>query len=443
MLNRLKQDVKPCLDARRWYVGFSGGLDSTVLLYALQTVLADIPSPKRPELMAVHINHGMQRDADRWQQHCEAVCRSLQIAFCSHTVTVGKANAEQSAREARFAVFAALLQAGDCLFLAHHQQDQAETLLYRLFRGAGVRGLSAMQCRRAFAKGWLLRPLLPYPRDVLLAFAREKRLDWVEDPSNQDSAYDRNYLRHRLIPVIEQRWPSAAAMISRAAGHLQEADQLLAELAGQDCETLGCGDDGEPWLALAGLAALSAARQKNLLRYWLLSCSLQPSADQLHALQHDVINAAADAVPELLLGDVLLRRFAGRLYVTKPGPHAVPEQTWQTEQVLQLPGIGRFALTEPRSLCLQVRARQGGERLRPAGSRHTRKLKTWLQEQGVPPWRRSRLPLFYQDDELLAVADLTLTESGAELLQGAQILRLPESTDCPGVPAHAIVQKPA
>jgi tRNA(Ile)-lysidine synthase len=414
--------LSPFRASRRWFVGFSGGVDSTVLLHAL----AHLPEGPWPEITAVHINHQLQSAANDWEQHCQQQAAGLGVGFRTIRVTVaGSANREAEARKARYAAFASLLEEGDCLLLAHHQQDQAETLLYRLFRGAGVRGLSAMQRVTLLERGTLVRPLLDLPRRAVLAYAGESGLRYVDDPSNVDVGYDRNYLRHRLVPVIEARWPSAGAALSRAARHLQEASLLLDELAAIDLSSCEQRDDAEPWIDLSGISLLSLSRQKNLLRYWLEKKGVVLAEEQQRVLQEEFLLAAEDRQPCLVNGEKTLRRFRGRLYVTSARPVAWSDPiSWHGLGVCHIPGYGRLALSPPQDLALTVEPRRGGEVVKPEGSAHTRTVKNLLHESQIPPWQREQIPLVFLDGEIVAVADLFHAEGALDKLRGSRVVRV-------------------
>ena len=423
MLQALQQEVTPFLAARRWLIAFSGGMDSTVLLHAVQQTLQQLPADNKPELIALHVHHGMQAAADEWQQHCADMAASMGVQFVAERITLAaNGSRELAAREARYRVFARHVQEGDCLLLAHHQDDQAETMLYRLCRGAGLHGLGAMRSRRPFGRGWLLRPLLACQRQALASYAAQHELHWVDDPSNCEEHHDRNFLRRQIMPLLQSRWPQAVASMARAARHLQQAQSLLDELAELDLLAAGHGNDGEAWLGIAGLSRLSPARQNNLLRYWLRQQQLPLSEKQLHTLLSTVIESQPSAMPALRIGGWVLRRYRQRLYLCAAQPEPLLPCDWHTGGVLHLPDGCCYRLSEPRNMVLQVRPRCGGEKIRLPGSRHSRLLKTLLQERQQPAWRRDRLPLFYYQGELLAAGEW-LSEQGEAVLRGARIVR--------------------
>jgi tRNA(Ile)-lysidine synthase len=409
---RLRQAMQPWRTAPAWRIAFSGGLDSSVLLH----LLADWAEHEElPPLSAIHVHHGLQPAADAWPEHCAQVCARLDIPLDIVRVQVAPgASLEQAARRARYAAFAERLGPGEILLGAQHRDDQAETLLFRLLRGAGVRGLAAMPVSRSLGCGTLLRPLLGCSRAELHAYAQSHGLAWVEDPSNADERFTRNFLRRRVMPLLAERWPQLAASLSRSAGHLGEAQQLLEELAEMDL-LAARGACALPWLPLpsldlSGVAVLSDARQRNLLRHWLAPLSRMPDSDHW-AGWYDLRDAAADATPIWKLADGELHRAEGRLWwlsgdwLKPPQPFDLP--CGALGEPVELPGNGRVNLSgELPQGHWHLRYRVGGESLQVPG-RGRRDLKRLLNEMRVPPFVRSRLPLLFDGDELVAVANLT------------------------------------
>jgi len=408
--SRLLRALAPWLASPKWWVAFSGGLDSSVLLHALARLAA---SHALPPIGAIHVHHGLQAVADDWPTHCQAICDRLDVPLQVVRVQVAPgASLERAARNARYAAFADCLGEGELLLTGQHRDDQAETLLFRLLRGAGVRGLAAMPAERALARGRLLRPLLDVPRAELEAYARDHGLDWIEDPSNQSLAHSRNYLRQRVMPVLQQRWPQAAASMARTAALMAEAQVLLDELAVQD---LGVAQSASrfdwlplPSLSLPALRALTPARQRNALRHWLADLTLAPDGDHWAGWEA-LRDARADASPRWRLAGGELQRGEERVWWLPDGwsEAAVGPIDWPDPAVvLTLPGNGSLRLAGPPPLGrLQVRYRQGGEVLAVPG-RGRRDLKRLLNEAGLPGFVRARLPLLYRDGELIAVANL-------------------------------------
>ncbi len=408
--SRLLQVLGPWRQAPAWRVAFSGGLDSTVLLHLLAR-LRD--SHALPPLSAIHVHHGLQAEADAWVEHCRVQCAALGIPLAVRPVRVmAGASLERAAREARYAAFAGLLGEGEALLAAQHRDDQAETLLLRLLRGAGVRGLAAMPASRALAAGWLVRPLLGVGRGELESWARAQGLAWIEDPSNRDTALARNFLRREILPRLARHWPAVGAVLARDAEQLAEADALLGELAELDLAVARTPAAPEwlalPSLALAPLLALSEARQRNLLRHWLRSLTLLPEREHW-AGWDDLRDAGAAAAPVWRLAGGELQRAGGRIWwlsgewLRRP---VAPVEPWADPALpLSLPGNGRVWLEGAApGAGLRIAYRRGGEVLELAGRGH-RDLKRLLQESGVPAFVRGRLPLLYCGQQLLGVAN--------------------------------------
>lgn len=406
MLTRL--ELERWRSASGWCVALSGGLDSSVLLYLLHAYLQQ---QSGPPLRAVHIQHGLQAAALAWPQHCLRLCDRLGVPLEILEVQVAAtASVEQAARQARYQAFADNLQPGEVLMLGQHADDQAETLLLRLLRGAGVRGLQAMPLQRALGQGQLARPLLQIPRQQLLDYALARQLDWVEDPTNQQDDYDRNYLRNQVMPLLKQRWPGTLAVFSRTCRQMQRSAALLDELAGQDLQQAACRPQPDwlqlPTLQLQELRKLSRERQINLLRYWLGDKTLLP--DERHWAGWDSLcRAGTDAQPQWQLDNGVLVRSGQQLYwlatdwLEQP---VAPELTISTAGNYLLPGNGVLEIQGPLAQELEVCYRQGGEQMQLAG-RGRRDLKRLLQEAQVPWFVRQRLPLLFHKQQLVAVAN--------------------------------------
>ncbi len=408
--SRLLLNLEPWRNAAQWHIAFSGGLDSTVLLYVLATLSQ---TESLPALNAIHVHHGLQAAADAWPEHCQSVCAALGVPLKVMGVQVQSgASLERAAREARYQAFIETLHDNEVLLTAQHRDDQAETLLFRLLRGAGVRGLSAMPRQRPLGRGNLLRPLLDVSRAELEAYATEQGLSWIEDPSNQDRQFSRNFLRHQIFPVLTARWPQAAATMARSAAHLNEAQGLLDELAQIDLARASSGGEfdwlGLPSLELAPLAQLSVARQRNALSHWLEPQTRLPDTDHWSGWA-DLRDAAGDAAPVWRLADGELHRAGGRIWwLGGCWLHAVPAAgAWPDPSIaLSLPGNGVLAFTgQIPDGPLHIRYREGGEAMDLPGRGH-RDLKRLLNERAVPSFVRGRLPLLYRGEQLLAVANL-------------------------------------
>ncbi|MBY4675659.1 tRNA lysidine(34) synthetase TilS [Marinobacterium arenosum] len=392
-------------NVRRWLIGHSGGLDSQVLLHL---AARHIP---RDRLLVVHVNHQLQAAADYWVQFCQRNAQRLKLAF--HLETVSPVDrSEQAARDARYAAFEQLLQAGDCLLLGHHADDQAETLLFRLLRGSGLTGLGGMPRQRPLGAGQLLRPLLDQPKSVLLQWAETARLDWVEDPSNRQLDYDRNYLRNEVMPRLAQRWPGFSRRWSRTADQLRETEQLLNRLLDRELQPLLLEDGGFDCQSLAGRPD---DEQRALLRRWLQPDGVLLNRDQLQRVIGQLVNARADAQPRLRLADRELRRYRQRLYLRPAkslpidpfdGPLQPGEQRLSDGRLQIAPGQGGLKTLQG----LQLVRRQGGERLSPQGRGGSCSLKQLLQEAGIAPWWREHWPLIVSDGKIVAVPRICVCE---------------------------------
>lgn len=398
--------------APHYIIAYSGGLDSHVLLHACATL-----NP-RPTLRVIHINHGLQHAASDWAQHCQHVCQALGLPCTVLTVSVPKnshMSLEAAARQARYAALAEQLQANEGLLTAHHQDDQAETFLLNALRGAGGLGLAAMPACRAFHAGYLGRPLLHVSRAELAAYAAEQGLSFIEDPSNAAQNFDRNFLRHSIMPHLQQRWPSCTQTLARAAQWQGENQQLLDTLLAQQLPAYA-GTQAQT-LSVQRLLSAPLPLQKALLRHWLQQLNLPlPSAKKLQHILSDVLAARADAMPCVQWTGAEVRRYRDDLYALKPlSPHDpkqvivwddrqaplyVPSLQW-TLSVAEWDYLAAVLASQPERL-LTVRFRQGGEviqrRQRPNVS-----LKQLLQEAGIPPWQRSRWPLLYWGEQLVVI----------------------------------------
>lgn len=426
-----------CFDSkRRWIVAYSGGMDSHVLLHLIARICNSLPGSK-PQILAFHVNHGLQANAAGWQVHCALQAEKLEIDFHSIDLSLGdmsQLSIETAAREGRYRAFAEFMEEGDVVLMAHHLDDQAETLMQRMLRGSGIAGLKSIPEQRALGKGHISRPLLSVSRSELLQYALSSGLQWVEDDSNSDQAHDRNYLRHSVMPRLEGRWPQYRQTLNRVVNHVNEASLLLDEVAAEDLAALSVSECswGGYKICCQGLSLLSDSRQKNLIRYWLALCGFPlPSTLQMIELI-SFLSLPVDAKPLLQYAGIEVRRHQQFLVFMRalPPVDSNLKVTLGCGQAVQLEGVGElslklvdsspslagFRVDEP----LVIRLRQGGERCRPVGRDCSQSLKKLLQEYRVPPWWRDRLPLIYSGDHLVAVADLWVCE-GFQSDQGYQL----------------------
>lgn len=391
-------------------VGFSGGLDSTVLLHAL----AGIAQVRERGLRAWHIHHGLQSDADQWARHCQQFCDALSLPLTISRVTVSRGDGqglEAAARQARHAAFAEGLAAGESLAFAHHLDDQAETFLLRAMRASGPDGLGSMQVWRQFAQGHLWRPLLGVSRATLEAHATEHGLQWIEDPSNTDESFDRNFLRQRVLPLLQERWPHANASLARSATLCDEAARLLDE---QDAIALVGVRAGDPAsLSRSRLSRLSPPRRARVLRHWISTLALPalPAAG-IAQIESALLPSTADASAKFIWHGFVIHAWRDLLHAGSLQP-PLPDgwqKNWDGIAPLQLPGGGslsiRPAITAGFGRKFLVRARRGGERITLPGRSHRHALKQVFQDFAIPPWQRTRMPMLANSDgELLAAGD--------------------------------------
>jgi tRNA(Ile)-lysidine synthase len=397
---------------RRLLIGYSGGPDSHVLLHASERLRERLEL----RLSAVHIHHGLQPAADAWAKHCEAVCRALEVPFELHRLELLPApgeSIEAQAREARYGAFRRLLAPGDILATAHHRDDQAETVLLALLRGAGVHGLAAMPARAPLGDGELFRPLLDLPRAALLDYAREHRLDWIEDPSNADHRLDRARLRTAVLPRLRERWPALDRTLARSAAHCAEAAELLDGLADELLTRLAA--DTPDALSISRLRALEAARQRLVLRRWLMRQGfLPPDQTHLQRIIDEVLGAAPDRQPMVAWRGSEVRRHRDELLAMSPLQPPPPPDPIESrgERLVLPPHLGELSWrlelgTDLPDLHIAFGA--SGLRCKRTG-RPGADLKALFQEAGVPAWLRSRVPLLLGDGRLLGVAGVAVCD---------------------------------
>ncbi len=397
-------------DGRKYWVALSGGLDSSVLLHRVCT-FAEI------NIAVVHVDHGLQPESKDWSERCRSTCENLGIEFHLLQIrvdSIGDMGLEAAARQARYDAIARLLSPGDVLLTAHHQDDQAETLLLQLLRGAGPHGLSAMSVDSEFGSGRHIRPLLHFKRADILEYAERNGLSWIDDPSNSDLKHRRNYLRQKVLPLLGNEWPEYSRCFERVTGLQAEASYLLDDLALLDLRV--CRGNYAESISICALKALSPHRRRNVIRYWLRSLDYPvPSQAQMRHIEVDVLDVGNDANPLVGWSDVEIRRYRNDMFAMHKLP-AAPDSlsmSWDLRQKLILPeGCGwleaecaQGAGIRLETPGLELRFNQPGERIQPVFSNHHKRLKHLFQENGVPPWVRGRLPLIYHGQSLAAVAD--------------------------------------
>lgn len=402
---------------KRYVVALSGGLDSIVLLHSLRA-LRDA-GQLTAQISALHVNHGLSPSAHQWQAFCEQTCEDWQLPLQTRTVEVSPCGSlEAAARSSRYRVFRTLLQADDLLLMAHHLDDQIETMLFRLIRGAGAQGLAGIPSLRRLGSGQLLRPLLQFDRAELAEYAIAHQLAWQEDESNSDKQHDRNYLRHQVLPQIEQRWPDYRQSWRKSLALLAESDDLQKQLGAMDLQDATTQMGG---ISVAAIEGLDSARQRNLLRCWLQQLGVsEPGWNTLHQFVSEFI-AGVSPASKFSLGGCDVYQHKAQLFAVRPLPEsALVAQTLNLDngtREFDLAGNGRLRTEAtsgegiyPLPQTLRVRYREGGESLKLKG-RPKKKVKQLLQESGMPSWQRQRLPLLFSDTELVCVPGIGIAES--------------------------------
>jgi tRNA(Ile)-lysidine synthase len=416
---------------KRVLLGYSGGVDSHVLLYELTRVA----SMHRIAIVALHGNHQVLPKSNQWEQHCRQVCQKIGVEFRSHRLPVDFDRAggrEKVLREARYAWFKSVMNSGDVLATAHHLDDQVETVLFRLFRGSGVRGLAGISPVRKWGKGELYRPFRDLWRSDILAFAEHHHLEWVEDESNRDESFDRNFLRERVMPILRSRWPGSSATIARASRHLAATETLLEQIGSEDlgrwhltadeCQFTNFGK-----IRVSRLMALSPERAANLLRCWGRRADPEaPGSGQLFELLRQLAQSSGAMKARLVWKSVEFRRYRDCLYLlpaqADPMPHVARHR--MTGPLLDLPvagvrlrsrrGVGHGIRASGTNIpTVEVRWYNQKIGLRLTRGARTRTLRNLFQERGVPPWERWRLPVLCIDDSVAYVPGIGVAASFA------------------------------
>lgn len=418
----LNKDLNHPLSSRpQLLLALSGGLDSCVLLYLLVASKQTIPF----NLQAMHVHHGLSANADAWAEFCVQQCALLKVPLEIVHIRVEKntkLGIEAAARQMRYeALFNYKLDEvqPDFIVTAHHQDDQAETLLLQLFRGAGVKGLASMAAVDKSRR--LMRPLLDLTRQALQDYAIGHQIQWCDDESNNNTYYERNFVRHELMPILETRYSAIKSVLARNAAHLAEANNLLNVLAAIDAENLLTDNS----LCLQGLTALEGSRAKNVLRWWFANNNLaMPSTEYLTEIINQLLNAKVDANINIQLNlnnpahYLALKRFQQRAYLLKEQSAQTFDLVWNGEAELTLPNSSKLLFKQVAGAGLALKSgmtklritnRDGGERFKPNVLRPTRTLKHLLQEANIPPWQRECLPLIYWNDTLAFVPGIGIT----------------------------------
>ncbi|QVL45371.1 MAG: tRNA lysidine(34) synthetase TilS [Methylophilaceae bacterium] len=394
-------------------VAYSGGLDSTVLLHAMHQLQSELTFA----LTAMHVHHGLSFNADDWANFCEKNCNHLGIPLQQCQVRIDQDSGlglEAAARNARYQ--ALQTTNADFICLAHHQDDQAETLLLQLARGSGVKGLAGMA--QIDEKRRLVRPLLHASRHALALYAKAHQLQWIDDESNADTSFNRNFIRHELLPIFSKRYTSITKTLARSASHMAEANQLLDELALLDASTVL--DKQYKTVRIASLIKLSQARKNNVIRFWLNQNNVElPNASLLGQILQQLTTEKADAAIKIKVAEKLyVMRYQGLAYlVIEQNALAPINLLWQGEEIVMLPNLSRLYFTVQKGkgfayqrggsdIKLRIKNREGGEYFKPTLGRPRRHLKTVMQTSQIPPWQRAQLPLIFMDETLVIIPNI-------------------------------------
>ena len=406
-----------------YLVAYSGGLDSHVLLHLFAAMAQKYP---HVQLRSIYIDHGLQTASSAWASHCESTTSLLGINHQTvklHIKIPKGESLEAVARKARYRAFKEQLQPHEILLTAHHQDDQAETVLLQLLRGSGLDGLAAMAKESVFADGYHVRPLLPYSREQLEQYAQAHNLTYITDHTNGDSRFDRNYLRHHVVPLLKKRWPQMGVTLSRSAQLQAEASQLQAFFLSEKMALLRGKNTGT--LSVSALKKAPYLKQKALLRYWIKRAGYQaPSAAQLEQIITDVLGSKQDAMPLVEWGGTQVRRYKDDIYIMPSLlPVDIPKEAllhWDLNFSLFVsegaPTLNPEDLGDLKNILLRhripvtVRFRQGGERIRLRGRQCSISLKHVFQEKNIPPWLRERMPLVFAADQLIYIPGVALID---------------------------------
>jgi tRNA(Ile)-lysidine synthase len=409
----------------RYWIGFSGGADSTALLQALHENSDRLQAP----LHAVHFDHGLQGEAGNWCAHCRAFCREKRIPFHTEQLEINqqtRSSLEEEARNSRYLAVARILGENEMYLTAHHAEDQAETLFLNLMRGSGIEGLAGIPALRNLGEGWVARPLLDIHRQELVEFLQERNINWLEDPSNEDTVFDRNYLRRELFPLLEKRWPGISKRLARTARNARVSSGALAAFIEQQSGDLLRDRTRMP---VPGLLKFDTEMQSLVLRQWLRKHEVPVLPEtRIREFLQQLSDAQPDNQAEVQWEDWMIKRYRHDLWLHRRRPYpACQEKTWREGMSIDLgPDTGIYHLLGQKTNLPEdwrVGSRDAGDRLRPLETGPSRKLKHFFQTASVPPWLRLGIPVLYWDDEPVALGDWAighrlqwwLTENDLEL----------------------------
>jgi len=408
----LAQYLKSQTGVSQICVAFSVGMDSHVLLHVAAQLLYERDDI---ELRAIHINHGLHADSEQWVKHAQFICAEINVPLIVQNVTVDEKpdGPEGGARLARYEAFADIVHPGEHLLLAQHADDQAETFLIQALRGSGPDGLASIPRKRTFAGAYMARPLLGCTQQALADYAQANELSWIEDPSNSDSRFDRNFIRNEVLPLIRTRWPAATKTLSRSAMRSAASCQTLHEVAVEDLKVVRV--QGSTELSIVSLRVLPQERCYNVLRLWVRQAGLRmPRLQDLQQVMSDLLQARTDSLGVVNVRDYEFRRHSDKLFlIIKPVKNEPFSVEWnapfddlvinQTGQLLSKEGCRKQGLQMPSDGAITVRSRIGGELIKLGEPAYHKAVKKVLQEAAVPPWQRDAIPLLYVDGRLAAV----------------------------------------
>ncbi len=415
-----KQTVISILPAEtgKVYIAYSGGVDSHALLHLIGSM-----EQLKSKTTAVYINHGLQQEAEQWALHCEEVSLDLGVKFQCINVNAQKAigkSLEEIAREARYTAFKTLLDKHDILLLAQHREDQMETVLLQLFRGAGVKGLSGMPLSAVFGTGKMLRPFLDVSKNEIICYAEENKLQWIEDPSNKSDIFDRNFLRNQIIPQLKDRWPALDKTIARSARHCAKSEFISQELAKQLLNRVFIESDQT--LDISQLLNLDIDQQQLVIRQWFQVMKLRmPSEKKLEKILSEVVQSKTSANPEIREQGYYVKRYRNKLYCLNQAiiGRVMENKAWLGE-ARRIDLNNGFSLTRedslegiPKTLWhkseISIKFREGSEKIKLPGRNGHHSLKKLFQEKSIPPWERVQMPLIYLNDQLVAISHLWIS----------------------------------
>jgi tRNA(Ile)-lysidine synthase len=413
----IESALDQCNNPAHIYIGYSGGVDSHALFHLCASI-----TKLKDKITAVYVHHGLQAEAESWARHCEKTAKSLGVDFIVlrvNAVASQGESPEEAARNARYTALKSLIGVNDMLLVAQHRDDQLETVLLQLFRGGGLRGLSAMPEIMAFGRGVMLRPLLNVSKLAIDNYARVHGLSWIDDPSNLSHDYDRNFLRNAVLPLLKQRWPACDKTVARSARHCADAQVVISALAEELFRRAFNAVDKT--LCISQLKSYISTQQQLVIRQWFQALNLKmPAQAFVERLQSEFLPAREDSDPVLSGQGYCVRRYRDKLYCLKQvAPETVRDSIWSAGQtsirvsdyqtlsfVPSSVGIGR---EQWQNATIVVKARSGGEKIRLRGRKGRHALKKLFQEASIPPWERGAIPLVYLDDKLAAVGDLWIS----------------------------------